>query len=171
MRKGFTLVEILIVLAVVAALAAFAWPAVRASMARSKSAQCLSNLRQIGAGLQLYLIDNEMIFPDLAAARADRSEEILTVDVLLQPYVEDERIFSCPADITGQFTNTGTSYFWNSTLNGQPASSLNMFGIVSDHSRIPVLVDKEGWHKHARHRVNHLFADGHASSELRLFAE
>jgi prepilin-type processing-associated H-X9-DG protein len=34
-----------------------------------------------------------------------------------------------------------------------------------------VLVDKEGWHRRNPTRVNHLYADGHASWELRLFAQ
>jgi len=32
-------------------------------------------------------------------------------------------------------------------------------------------VDKEGWHRVNPTRVNHLFADGHSSNELRLFSE
>ena len=48
---------------------------------------------------------------------------------------------------------------------------LNFFGFVTDLSKIPVLVDKEGWHKNTEDKVNHLFADGHATKDLRLFAE
>jgi len=66
---------------------------------------------------------------------------------------------------------TGTSYFYNSALGGQRVHSLNFLGLVDDTSRIPVLVDKEGWHRVNPTRVNHLFADGRTSNELRLFSE
>jgi prepilin-type processing-associated H-X9-DG protein len=34
-----------------------------------------------------------------------------------------------------------------------------------------VIVDKEGWHIRSEDKVNHLFADGHASNHLRLFTD
>ncbi len=63
---------------------------------------------------------------------------------------------------------TGTSYFWNFTLNGQRVETA--FSLVggADLGRIPVLSDKEGFHPHVPDKVNILYADGHAASELRF---
>jgi prepilin-type processing-associated H-X9-DG protein len=46
--------------------------------------------------------------------------------------------------------------------------NLNLFTFITDLSRIPILVDKEGWHKASENRVNHLFADGHVESHKRF---
>jgi prepilin-type processing-associated H-X9-DG protein len=120
--------------------------------------------------LNAYLSDHDMRMPSLAAARSSKSEEVPVIDTLLAEYVSDKRVFRCPADRT-LAEQTGTSYFYNSALSGQAVAALNFLGVSDAPTRIPVLVDKEGWHKHSENRVNHLFADGHAGSEFRLFAE
>jgi prepilin-type N-terminal cleavage/methylation domain-containing protein/prepilin-type processing-associated H-X9-DG protein len=62
--KAFTLVELLIGTAILAILASISVPAVKASLASAKSAKCISNLRQIGAGMSLYVADNNgMLLP------------------------------------------------------------------------------------------------------------
>ena len=62
-RRAFTLVELLAVIAVIAILAALLLPMIGHSMERGRRTQCLSNLRQWGAGLNLYLSDNKGKFP------------------------------------------------------------------------------------------------------------
>lgn len=168
MRSAFTLVELLAVLAIIGLLAAAVfggWPLMQS---RADSARCLSNLRSLGIGLNAYLAENNMTMPPLAAARSSINEDVPVIDTVLAPFVDDKRAFTCPADHE-LAQMTGTSYFWNSALSGQQAASLNLFAIVTDQSKIPVLVDKEGWHRFSENRVNHLFADGHAAKELRLF--
>jgi prepilin-type N-terminal cleavage/methylation domain-containing protein/prepilin-type processing-associated H-X9-DG protein len=56
-RKEFTLIELLIVIAVIAILAALLFPGLKVAMGRAHSIQCLSNLRQSGAGVWLYAND------------------------------------------------------------------------------------------------------------------
>ncbi len=62
-HDGFTLVELLVVLATIAILAALLLPALGRSKSRAQSAACLNNLRQLGIGFQLYLQDNHDTFP------------------------------------------------------------------------------------------------------------
>ncbi len=167
---GFTIVELLVVLAVVALLAALAIPAFTAAIDRGRSAACLQNLRAIGAGLQGYLGEHGLQMPELAAGRPSRQEDLPVLDTLLATYVDSEKVFHCPAD--GKlFAATGNSYFWNSALNGQSAANLNFLLFVEDRSRIPVVFDKEGWHRKSGVRVNFLYADGHAAENLQLFTD
>jgi prepilin-type processing-associated H-X9-DG protein len=165
---GFTLVEILVALGILVLLGALAFPAVRSSMDRGRSAACLQNLRAIGAGLQSYLGEHGLIMPVMAAGRSSRDEEIPVLDTVLAPYLENEKLFHCPAD-RELFLRTGNSYFWNNALNGQSAANLNFMLFVEDRSKIPVVADKEGWHRHSSVRVNFLYADGHAAENLQLF--
>lgn len=62
-RQGFSLIELLAVIAVVAILAALLIPAVNSVRIRIKHAACASNLRQIGQGFSLFLVDNNGRFP------------------------------------------------------------------------------------------------------------
>lgn len=54
---GFTLVEIMIVIAIVALLAAIAIPAVLKASAKSQSITCINNLRQIDSAIQQFSVE------------------------------------------------------------------------------------------------------------------
>ena len=43
-------------------------------------------------------------------------------------------------------------------------------GIANQPSRVPVMGDKEGFHRDPDHKVNILYADGRASKELSFLA-
>gem|GEM_PF-2387371 len=60
---GFTLVELLVVMAIIAILAAILFPALNAARLRSYDADCISNLRQIGTALYGYATDSGGYFP------------------------------------------------------------------------------------------------------------
>jgi prepilin-type N-terminal cleavage/methylation domain-containing protein/prepilin-type processing-associated H-X9-DG protein len=169
MRRGFTLVEILVSIGIVTLLAAIAIPSLRVARARADSAKCVSHLRSLGVALNLYLADHQMIMPDIEAGRASKTEDVPVIDNTIDSYVDNQGIFTCPA---GRHVaeKSGTSYYWNSALRGQAVAALRLFWL-DDPGKIPVLVDKEGWHRYVEDKVNHLFADGHVTNELRLIVE
>jgi len=63
---GFTLVELLVVISVIAILAALLLPALSKGKKKSLQADCVSNQRQIGVALALYTSDNADVLPQLA---------------------------------------------------------------------------------------------------------
>ncbi len=168
MRRAFTLIEILVVITIIGTLAAIVTPVYHHVTARARAAACVSHERQLGVALNLYLSDNNMQMPTLAAGRHDRNEDLPVIDNTLNKYLNDPRIFACPADGSGFAARTGTSYYWNVALNGQSVSGLHFLFTV-DPTHIPVLADKEGFHLYSNNKVNLLYADGHATQDLTFF--
>ncbi len=64
-RKGFTLVEILVVITIITILIAMLLPAVQSARESARKSQCLNNLKQIGAALQNYVMSHEALPPGI----------------------------------------------------------------------------------------------------------
>jgi prepilin-type N-terminal cleavage/methylation domain-containing protein len=62
-KAGFTLVELLVVIGIIALLISILLPALNAAKERANRIKCASNLRQIGQGLMLYANDNKGAYP------------------------------------------------------------------------------------------------------------
>ena len=168
-QRAFTLIEMIVVMAVIAILAAFAYPVYQRSVASGRAAACLSNLRQLSTGLNAYLNENDMKMPTLQIGRDSLNQDVPVIDNTLDKYLSDKRIFACPADNKNLATKTGTSYCWNVALNGQAVANLNFLQLATDTSHIPVISDKEGFHPYLQDKVNILYADGHATKDVKFF--
>ena len=165
---GFTLVEMLVVLAILGILIGMAWPMMSRFKNQARASVCSGQLRQIGVSVNAYMADNGMRFPTMEIGRESKEEEIPVMDTVLIDYVRDETVFDCPADHGNFFEKTGSSYFWNHLVNGQMLGSMNLLGLSSNEAGIPIVSDKENFHKHVGHEVNILYADGHVYKELQF---
>ncbi|MEP6671150.1 MAG: type II secretion system protein [Chthoniobacter sp.] len=168
-RRAFTLIELLVVIGVIGILSAFAYPVYQKSVEGGRATACLSNLRQISGGLNAYLNDNDMKMPTLQVARDSLNQDVPVIDNTLDKYLTAKGVFACPADNKNFAAKTGTSYGWNVALNGQAVASLNFLQLVTDTTHIPVIFDKEGFHPYLSDKVNILYADGHATKDVKFF--
>lgn len=94
-NKGFTLVEILVVISILGLLVGLSVPAIMGAQRKAKSGACLSNLRQIGLATLAYAADNSFRFPDAGSgnspAWATNLAAFLAVDAK-----KKNSIFVCP---------------------------------------------------------------------------
>ena len=62
-RRGFTLIELLVVIAIIGILAAMVFPVFARARESARKAVCLSNVKNIGLAIQMYLADNNDTLP------------------------------------------------------------------------------------------------------------
>jgi len=167
------MVELLVVIAVIAILAAILFPVFARAKAQAKQTTCISNLKQIGTSISLYEDDYDDIFP-AAVDPSDKfapqiwsgfpqwQEMIPKMPLLheaLQPYLKSKEVFHCPADTGSEyldnnfptifqtapsmFATYGTSYLYRTEIAFRYLSQTS-FNLPAD---INVAFDGAGhWH-------------------------
>jgi prepilin-type N-terminal cleavage/methylation domain-containing protein/prepilin-type processing-associated H-X9-DG protein len=172
--QAFTLVELLVVLAIIALLAALLLPVLGRAKESARATACLSNLHQVGIALQIYVSENNNKLPVMRDVVPDpavvATNVFPTIDKVLSPQLGNRNVLRCPSDLAHIFEITGSSYSWNSLLNGQDADHLEMFTNQLSSFQVNVVFDKEAFHK-ARgmdRSVNYLYADGHIKNMFEL---
>jgi prepilin-type N-terminal cleavage/methylation domain-containing protein/prepilin-type processing-associated H-X9-DG protein len=111
LARAFTLIELLVVIAIIAILAAILFPVFAQAREKARQTSCLSNQKQIGSGIMMYVQDNDETYPqcyyyknNTDTMNGSSNGGYVTWTVTLQPYVKNERLFVCPSDRTEGLT-------------------------------------------------------------------
>ena len=113
-RRGFTLIELLVVIAIIAILAAILFPVFAQARESARAISCLSNTKQIGLGLAMYVQDHDekmpalfLKIPPINGGGLDR----IPYDQQILPYVKNDQVYSCPSDSVTRQSKMG--HMWN----------------------------------------------------------
>jgi len=164
MKRGFTILELLTVVAVVIGLAAISVRVYTLISKRAAQAACVNNLHQLGVSLENYLQDNNGEMPSLAAGRADKASDEPVLETVLAEYVSSTEVFHCPAD-KELFEKSGSSYIWNTALNGQNRFDLKFLDGSDKVTSVPLIFDKGDFHASGV-GVNILYGDYSVSDRV-----
>ena len=93
-RQAFTLIELLVVIAIIAILAAILFPVFAQAKVAAKKTTNVSNLRQVGMGLMMYVTDYDGRFP-MMSSPSGTTPRTRWPDYIY-PYVKNEPIFTSP---------------------------------------------------------------------------
>lgn len=116
---GFTLIELLVVIAIISILAAILFPVFAQAKAKAKQAVCMSNLRQVGSAMLMYVSDSDDRLPDRRDLKSAlpggyrpwtswpaSDPRAGWAVVVLAPYVKNRDLMLCPGL---QATTLGTA--------------------------------------------------------------
>lgn len=129
-REGFTLVELLVVVAIIGLLVSLSIPEYGKFIDRSRSAACMGNLRQVGLAVGFYMNDHEGKFPFInnpANPVYTSPDDIptgvppVTMAEAFGPYGVSGKVLRCPSDVlfNDRFDKEGSSYEWRPMLDGE----------------------------------------------------
>src|SRR5579871_4500633 len=106
---GFTLIELLVVIAIIAILAAILFPVFAQAREKARQASCLSNSKQIGTALLMYVQDYDEQFPTgrYNPYNANAADYGKGWAGSIYAYTKSAQILKCPDDSTGPVIGGG----------------------------------------------------------------
>ncbi|WP_309718584.1 DUF1559 domain-containing protein [Armatimonas sp.] len=93
-NRNFTLIELLVVIAIIAILAAILFPVFAQARAKARGAACLSNVKQIGTSMMMYVQDYDETTPSGRGGGWEWWTELM-------PYIKNLDVLNCPDRTNG----------------------------------------------------------------------
>lgn len=158
--RGFTLVELLVVVAILGVLVALLLPAVQAARTAARRTQCASNIRQVGLAIGLFCDAHQGRFP--YTSHNDADDEKLSWIYTVAPFMESvDAVRVCPDDTRAaeRLREKMSSYVMNSYLTSEPSGGVTNYGKLqaptktvalfelADHK--PAIIESDHVHNHA----------------------
>ncbi|MGB0767021.1 MAG: pilus assembly FimT family protein [Phycisphaeraceae bacterium] len=149
-RKGLSLVELVIVFALIAVMMALSLPMLTTANAEARSAVCRQNLADMGGAIASHVQDTGTL-PTLYGLAPNQNG--MSLPEFIKPRLQMPNVVYCPSDETEESHLLGTSYRWTQALNGVQLSQLQPAALQ------PLLTDRESFHQDAGLLANELVLD------------
>jgi len=133
-RRGFTLIELLVVIAIIAILAAILFPVFARAREAARASSCLSNTKQMGNAVLMYVQDYDEIYPWMwqgvptnpawvhVPINQTASSNYQIWAEWIYPYVKNDGVFQCPSYKRTQaqmpYSTFPVSYNYNGNASG-----------------------------------------------------
>jgi prepilin-type N-terminal cleavage/methylation domain-containing protein/prepilin-type processing-associated H-X9-DG protein len=189
-QSGFTLVELLIVIAIIAILAAVLLAVFPQGLEMARRASCVSGVKQITAAASMYAHDHDRRFIPAITRGAPGDDRGYTWCTIIQPYLDSEQILICPNDSDPRATEDfvclphsyGLNYrhTFNTAFGWNPGSLTAKLTNVDQHSKRILVFEldseaRDPGMSYRRHRLSRVdprhgdravfgFIDGHAEA-------
>ena len=126
---GFTLIELLVVIAIIAILASMLMPALQQARERGRATSCLSNCKQIGNAIMLYVDANDAMIPQHSVNNAKGGKVSWGAILWNNKFVPDHKLFYCPTSTRPTAPSEWTDYRVNKIASSNTYTEYIDFGM------------------------------------------
>jgi prepilin-type processing-associated H-X9-DG protein/prepilin-type N-terminal cleavage/methylation domain-containing protein len=121
---AFTLIELLVVVAIIAVLVAMLLPVLQKAQERGRQALCMSNLRQLGLTVHMYVNDWDDYLPFNSNGGCGLPHGTKAWPLIFWPtYLQDARVLTCPSKNFRQRTHNFAFANWTNCYSDTPGGS------------------------------------------------
>lgn len=177
MQNAFTMIELLVVLVIIALLAGLVVPGVQKALDRTRAAQCVSNLHQVGVAFQIYLVGSNNVLPQRVYNDVTYKGYELGYDEMIFP--DDgtrKKVIVCPMHRKPGYPSEpsyGMNWYYDNSnvmIVDRPSRTILATETLGTSDRGSHRADRDsgdpGQLDSKRHggKANYLFFDGHVES-------
>jgi len=146
-RRGFTLMELLVTVAIISLLAAILFPVFARARENARRASCMSNLKQIGLGIMMYVQDYDETYPPYREATSQTppfpayQSGNWEWQHIIYSYTKNTQLYHCPDGNStypaGDYGSYGANYYalHNGAVKMAAVTSPSTLYVIMDSGR------------------------------------